>query len=160
LHKCYFLSIVPFKHSAKLYTKMPTPSNLTSYLSCSHLRNLELAAKAEIIEKPYYYNAHNELIKKQGERHELKYLQELIKQHGQHIDIEKLHPDREDSKARIDETLKAIKDGVPIIFQGLLTDENWFGYADFLVKVDIPSKLGDYSYIIEDTKSGKAGLGV
>ncbi len=50
-------------------------------------------------------------------------------------------------------TLKAMKEGVDIIYQGALKLGEFQGYTDFLKKVPgHTSKLGDYSYEIYDTK--------
>ena len=45
-----------------------------------------------------------------------------------------------------------MENGADFIYQAAFKDENWHGYADFLKKVDTPSKLGNYSYEVIDTK--------
>ena len=43
--------------------------------------------------------------------------------------------------------------GVDVIYQARLKEEGkWSGWADFLMKVERPSKLGDWSYEVWDTK--------
>ena len=49
-------------------------------------------------------------------------------------------------------TRQAMRDGADVIYQGALTAPGWHGYSDFLLKVDTPSDLGDYSYEVADTK--------
>jgi len=49
-------------------------------------------------------------------------------------------------------TVKAMFAGADVIVQAPLGDDDWFGYADVLTRVDRPSKLGDWSYEVEDTK--------
>lgn len=39
-----------------------------------------------------------------------------------------------------------------MVFQGALLSGNWGGWSDFLEKVDRPSKLGNFSYEVADTK--------
>ena len=56
---------------------------------------------------------------------------------------------------RIDKTIKALKDGYDVIYQAVLKNDNWQGFADFLIKCDTPSNLGNYSYEVLDTKLGK-----
>ena len=58
------------------------------------------------------------------------------------------------NKAR-EATIEAMRDGADVIFQGYLADEPFAGYSDFLVKVDEPSNLGDFSYEVWDTKLSK-----
>ena len=56
-------------------------------------------------------------------------------------------------RERADETVDALRAGAEVVFQATLLDAPWFGYADFLVRVDgVPSTLGDYSYEVRDTK--------
>src|SRR5688500_12383530 len=50
-------------------------------------------------------------------------------------------------------TERALRSGVDVVYQAALFDEPWFGYADFLVRVDgVPSAFGDYAYEVRDTK--------
>lgn len=51
--------------------------------------------------------------------------------------------------------LEAIEAGVEVIFQAYLTGVDFAGYADFLVKVDGVSELGDYHDGVWDTKLSK-----
>ena len=56
-------------------------------------------------------------------------------------------------RERAGETIDALRAGAEVVFQATLLDAPWFGYADFLVRVDgVPSALGDYSYEVRDTK--------
>jgi hypothetical protein len=43
-------------------------------------------------------------------------------------------------------TKEAMRKGVDVVYQAALLGENWGGYADFLVKTNRPSALGDFSY--------------
>lgn len=50
-------------------------------------------------------------------------------------------------------TEQALRDGADVVYQAALFDEPWFGYADFLVRVDgVESRFGDYAYEVRDTK--------
>src|SRR5439155_2570264 len=51
-----------------------------------------------------------------------------------------------------DQTVAAMRDGVDVIYQGTFFDGRWRCHPDFLLKVDKPSKLGDYSYEVADAK--------
>ena len=50
------------------------------------------------------------------------------------------------------ETIQAMQQGFDVIYQASLSLEPFAGKADFLIKVDTPSKLGDYSYEVWDSK--------
>ncbi|MBA2564807.1 MAG: TM0106 family RecB-like putative nuclease, partial [Gemmatimonadetes bacterium] len=50
------------------------------------------------------------------------------------------------------ETLAAMRGGADAVYQAVLFDGTWLGYADFLQRVDGPSALGDFSYEVADTK--------
>ncbi len=45
-----------------------------------------------------------------------------------------------------------MREGVDVIYQANLRKGMWRGRADFLVKVDTPSKLGNWSYQVVDAK--------
>lgn len=56
-------------------------------------------------------------------------------------------------------TSAAMKEGVDVIYQATFFDErrepHFRGHADFLVKVDTPSRLGDHSYEVVDAKASR-----
>ena len=45
-----------------------------------------------------------------------------------------------------------MKDGVDVVYQGVLASDGWRGQADFLMRVETPSALGAWSYEALDTK--------
>lgn len=53
---------------------------------------------------------------------------------------------------KITATISAMQEGADIIYQACLEKAPFRGYADFLVKVDGDSKLGNYHYEVWDTK--------
>jgi uncharacterized protein len=57
-----------------------------------------------------------------------------------------------ESKTAQQETIDAMKRGEEVIFQARLTNGPFRGWADFLVRVEGPSNLGDYHYEVWDTK--------
>lgn len=62
-------------------------------------------------------------------------------------------PGADPLRARVDETVAAMRTGADVVFQAALLDAPWFGFADFLVRVDsVPSSLGDFAYEVRDTK--------
>lgn len=56
------------------------------------------------------------------------------------------------SEEKLNQTLAAMREGINIIVQARLQDDQFSGYADFLVKVSGNSELGDYHYEVWDTK--------
>lgn len=54
-----------------------------------------------------------------------------------------------------EETLRLMRDGVPLIYQGCLQDDDLVGRPDLLVKRDGASRLGPYLYEPIDIKAGK-----
>lgn len=51
------------------------------------------------------------------------------------------------------ETRAAMESGADVVFQATLLDAPWYGFADFLVRVDgVPSAFGDCAYEVRDTK--------
>jgi uncharacterized protein len=86
-----------------------------------------------------------------GLAHEANYLNALEASSQQVVTID----DKLSNEIRITATLDAMKNGADIIFQACLKSGDFQGFADFLVKVKKPSKLGDYSYEPWDTKLSK-----
>jgi uncharacterized protein len=126
---------------------MNSPTQLTNFLSCNHLGALELAASANLVTRPVFNNPISELLKNQGNEHEERYLAKLKSEYSNIVELS-----RGNFELQVKQTIEAMKNGANVIFQGALTDDNWHGYSDFLIRVETPSDLGDYSYIIEDTK--------
>lgn len=49
-------------------------------------------------------------------------------------------------------TIDAMKAGNSVIVQAYLEDDMLYGFSDLLVRVPVPSKLGNYSYVVKDIK--------
>ena len=52
-------------------------------------------------------------------------------------------------------TLSAMRQGIDVISQACLEMNGFMGYADFLIKVEGTSNLGDFHYEVWDTKLSK-----
>jgi predicted RecB family nuclease len=87
----------------------------------------------------------DELIQRRGLEHEDQYLR-LLQEQGR--DICEI-PSSPNSKEL---TLEAMKSGREIIYQAAISTGEFAGFADFLVRVDEPSTLGDHHYQAWDTK--------
>ena len=83
-----------------------------------------------------------------GYEHEDEVLANLMQSDGKRvIDIDALK-----TKDRRAETIKAMREGYDVIYQAHLALDPFAGKADFLIKVDAPSELGDFSYEVWDSK--------
>lgn len=125
-------------------------SDVVNFLSCEHLTALDLQAlepESDLEKSPV--DESSRLIQEKGYAHETRYLEQLKAEGKDIADLSNLKDSRE---AKIEATIDAMQKGREIIFQAALQHEQFLGYADFLIKVDKPSKLGDYSYEVVDTK--------
>src|SRR5690606_28475902 len=59
------------------------------------------------------------------------------------------------NETALERTVGAMKAGQDVIYQGTLRIGRWLGRADFLERVDRPSKLGAWSYEVVDSKLAK-----
>jgi len=89
-----------------------------------------------------------ELLGEQGDVHEHKVLSDLIEQYGNENVVQLTMKDPES----IAKTHDAMVAGKQVIFQANLSRDNFTGYADFLIRVDGASDLGEYSYQVWDAK--------
>jgi uncharacterized protein len=106
-----------------------SPSDVTAYLACSHLTTLELAVtRGDLVEPPPGEQA--ELVFRKGREHEAAYLERLRAEGKTIVEIE-LEPDFDWERAAR-ETEEAIRSGIDVVYQGVLSDGRWRGQADFL----------------------------
>jgi uncharacterized protein len=129
-----------------------SPSDLTGFLACEHLTQLELKAARGEITRPDRDDAELDVLTSRGEQHELGHLQKL-RAGGR--EVAEIHCDSSTvdalEKAAAD-TLAAMRAGASIIYQATFFDGRWRGHADFLERVETPSNLGSWSYEVADTK--------
>jgi uncharacterized protein len=128
-----------------------SPSDLVGYVACEHLTNLDLKTARGAIPRPSRTDPELEILRRRGLRHEREHL-ERLRTAGRVVEI----PDPGSSLDRIEDaaarTLQAMKEGADVIYQAVLFDGQWLGYADFLHRVDRRSDLGAWSYEPADTK--------
>ncbi len=135
-------------------TLVVSATDLVGFLACDHLATLELGRVEGRWERPpEREDPEVVLLQQHGDAHELAYLEALrtsgLTVHA--VDREALRtPD--DLRAAERETLEAMRAGVDVVYQATFFDGRWRGHADFLLKVDRPSALGDWSYEVADTK--------
>lgn len=125
-------------------------TDLCNFVACptlTQLDRLELTQDMKRAEK----DAQSELITKKGNEHEQRYLKSL-KDSGKSVcEIDSNAPFKE----KVERTAEALREGHDYIYQAALSRDKLGGYADFLMRVDTPSKLGNFSYEVIDSKLGK-----
>ena len=130
-------------------------TDLVGFLACSHRLALERAALAGKVHRPKRADPTIDLIAKRGTAHEQRYRDELIASGRSVVQItpDGSIADRGDVlRAAAAATIAALESGVDVIYQATFFDGKWVGYADFLLRVETPSRLGDWSYEVADTK--------
>lgn len=124
-------------------TFLLSPTDLVNFLGCKHLNELTRAVAMGEIPKPEWHDPAIAILHEKGIEHEREYLQSLQQKGLSVIDLS--------DKGKGD-VIKAMENGYDVIYQARLSESNWEGVADFLIKKDGQSKLGKYYYEIEDTK--------
>lgn len=122
-------------------------SDLVGFLECAHRTTLDLIHLDTPLEKTPP-DEQIELIQDKGFAHEAEYLDLLRGQGGRMVELSTTGSLAENLAA----TRAAMAAGVDVIFQAALADGTFMGYADFLRRVDKPSRLGSWSYEVADTK--------
>jgi predicted RecB family nuclease len=122
-------------------------TDLSTHFGCRHATKLNiLRAKGEL-KQPFFDDPSLEALRKKGEEFEAQCLLNFEAEGKSIVQIEKGN-----SLSAFEETKKAMEAGIDIIYQARLEHEIWLGWADFLIKVNKPSSLGDWSYEVVDTK--------
>lgn len=125
-------------------------TDVSNYVACHHLSYLELCAAEGLIKRPTYRDPLLAILQERGQEFEASYLQQL-KSGG--LSVEDEFNSITDSG--FSRTMRAMVKGIDIIYQATLEHGVWNGRADFLKKVDRPSKLGNWSYEVIDSKLAK-----
>lgn len=124
-----------------------SPTDLANFLGCRYATSLDMKRADGDLDIPFRSNARLDRLAEKGLRHEQAYLQSL-KDKG--LIVESLQEFDDDHQAERTEEL--MRNGVDVIFQAALSRGAFSGRADFLIRVDIESKLGDWGYEVVDTK--------
>jgi uncharacterized protein len=126
-----------------------SPSDLMRFQGCAHATALDLRYLNGEALLPAEDSASAQLIQAKGDAHEQAFLDSLKSSgHGVHL-VDKGAPTFD---AAVAATRAALEAGPAWIYQAALAGGSWSGYADFLERVPRPSKLGDFSYEVIDTK--------
>ena len=135
-------------------------TDLANHLACHHLSQLNLAAARGLRRPPDWFSPDAAILRERGDEHEQAFLRHL-EQQGLRIarPSEAGAPPADgavaggpDEDTAFERTLSAMREGADVIVQATLIDGRWFGRADVLRKVSLPSRLGAWSYEVWDTK--------
>ena len=142
-------------------TLVVSATDLVGFLECDHLTTLELGAVEGLWERPHEReDPEVRLLQERGEAHERAYLERLRSEGRTVVELERPEPRTPDGyRAAEARTLAAMRAGAGAIYQAVLFDGRWLGYADFLLRVERPSTLGAWSYEVADTKLARAVKG-
>lgn len=121
-----------------------SPTDLSNHLGCRHVTELDRLAALGLKKRPSWHDPSLEALQQRGLEHEKHYVTSLGNQGLAVIELGK--------GANVNDTAVAMEKGVDVIVQAPLSDDHWHGYADILLRVARPSRLGDYSYEVQDTK--------
>ncbi len=128
-------------------------TDIANFLACHHLLTLDRAEEAGEIQKPFFDDPGVELLQKLGLQHEQAYLRYLTDDLG--LQVVHIPSDVAWAEA-VSRTISAIRDGADAVYQATFQDGIWRGRSDFLIRVDRPSALGDFSYEVVETKLARA----
>jgi predicted RecB family nuclease len=106
-----------------------SPSDLTAYLACPHLATLELALARGEIDKPHVDNAQAELVRRKGDEHEARYLEQLRDAGKSVLEIQ-FDFDWEAAARATEDAIRAAE--YDVVYQACLASGGWRGFADFL----------------------------
>jgi uncharacterized protein len=120
-------------------------TDLLNFVGCRHRAALNLADAQGQVEKPTWVDPIVRVLQERGREHERRYLDSLV-------DDGLLVLDLSQRLAASEKTLEAMRDGTPVIVQAILRRGRWHGRAGLLRRVEIPSRLGKWSYEVVDTK--------
>src|SRR5437763_3236477 len=127
-----------------------SPTDLNHFLECEYLTRLEIeVAEGRVLATRRSPEA--DLLATKGEAHEHFQLAQFERDGRQ---ITRIADPATSSgwTSAAGATIEAMHAGADIIYQGALLCDGWRGKADFLVRVNIPSALGEWSYEAWDAK--------
>ncbi|HYZ71789.1 MAG TPA: hypothetical protein VE641_01845, partial [Chthoniobacterales bacterium] len=146
------VQLYPLPASTGSPQRMFFTTDIASFLECRHLLTLKGEEAAGRIQKPFFRDLGIDLLRELGNRHETAYLRHLNETRGPIFSISADLPWPE----AVASTDEAIRSGADVIYQATFQEGSWGGRADFLIRVDKPSKLGPFSYEVVETKLAKS----
>jgi predicted RecB family nuclease len=127
-------------------------SDLVNFMGCAHATVLDLRHMRDRKVMLPEDDEHARLLQEKGLEHERAYLESLRAEGRSVIEI----VGESDIAEKTERTRAALREGADVVYQGAFLDLPWQGYSDFLLRVDRPSDLGDFSYEVADTKLARS----
>lgn len=129
-------------------------SDLMKFQSCEHATALDIRRLEHGDIEPAGDDEEVELVQNFGHAHEEAFTEKLKSAGFGVIELPRKFGNPEQEAT---ETVAAMRAGHEVIAQASLgAGGRWGGYADFLFKVDRPSRFGDFSYEVADTKLSRS----
>jgi predicted RecB family nuclease len=122
-------------------------SDLMRFTGCAHATTLDLSYVRSRQPEPRADSEDAELLQQRGNDHEAAYLDQLKRSGRQVVALQPGSLADDAERTRV-----ALAAGTEVISQGAFLSAYWSGWADFLERVETPSKLGSFSYEVADTK--------
>ena len=143
------------------------PTDLATFTTCRHRTGLELAVAHGILHRPAYEDPYAAILRRKGEEHEQGYVDSLRARGLSVVTVARGDgpPTAELLERQTADTLAAMRAGADAIVQARLailsapSAAAMAGYADVLIRVDTPSRLGPWSYEAQDTKLARETKG-
>jgi uncharacterized protein len=127
-----------------------SPSDVSAFLACQHLTQLQLQVAAGELRLPERDDLQGDLIRRLGEEHEARYLERLRDDGREVVEVELGESDWDWERASR-ETEELLRTGADVVYQACFVDDRWRGLADFVVRQP------DGSYEVVDTKLARHG---
>jgi predicted RecB family nuclease len=131
---------------------MLSATAIANFLTCQHLDDLDRAEAVGELKKEFFPDPGLDLLIRLGLEHEQAYLKGL-REAGLGIVEILTETSRADAVAA---TIAALHEGVDVVYQPVFLDGNSYGRADFVKRVDKPSKLGNWSYEVIEAKLARS----
>jgi uncharacterized protein len=122
-------------------------SDLASHLGCRHLTQLDLLVAKGRLVPPRWRDPTLEVLQQRGLELERLYLDTL---RAEGLTIATVGEG--DRETGLDRAIQAMQGGADVVYQATLRNGRWHGRADFLRRVERPSRLGGWSYEVVDAK--------
>ncbi len=127
-------------------------TDLCNFVACPTLTSLDRLSFETKLERKES-DAQLALVMKKGHEHEQAYLEKLRASGKTVYEIEKRKGATPEEEAQY--SAEILRKGYDYLYQPCLSRGEFAGYADFLVRVDTPSRLGNFSYEVIDSKLSK-----
>ncbi|MBS2028777.1 MAG: TM0106 family RecB-like putative nuclease [Deltaproteobacteria bacterium] len=129
-----------------------SPTDLVGYLACTHKSELDRYAALGQMERPERDDPELKVLTTRGGDHEKAYKERLSAEGNDVVTITVDGYSLAALRKAEEDTVRAMRAGAKVIYQAAFFDGRWRGHADFLLRVERPSRLGAWSYEVSDTK--------